>query len=123
MVGVMLPLTVADVTRHSGRFNLGMGMTGLAGGLGAALSNAGGGAIANHLGHAAAFSALGLAGLVCFILVWFRMPDTKPQVRAATMGIQQAGPGALHTDGHSSEGTSVGRLQALPGQRDRQRRS
>lgn len=101
MVGVMLPLTVADVTRHSGRFNLGMGMTGLAGGLGAALSNAAGGAIANHLGHTAAFFALGLAGLMCFILVWLRMPDTKPQVRAPTMDMQPPGPGALHADGHS----------------------
>jgi hypothetical protein len=39
VIGVMLPLAVADITRRTGRFNLGMGILGLAGGLGATLSN------------------------------------------------------------------------------------
>jgi MFS family permease len=83
VIGVMLPLVVADITRRSGRFNLGMGILGFAGGLGATLSNAVGGAIANHLGEPPAFAALGLAGLVCFILVWLRMPDTKADISPA----------------------------------------
>src|SRR5215471_12324452 len=39
VVGVMLPLVVADITRRGGRFNLGMGLVGLAVGIGATLSN------------------------------------------------------------------------------------
>jgi predicted MFS family arabinose efflux permease len=73
----MLPLVVADITSRGGRFNLGMGIVGLATGLGATLSNAVGGAIANYLGQTAAFAGLGLAGLAAFLLAWLRMPDTR----------------------------------------------
>ncbi|MBV8870303.1 MAG: MFS transporter [Acetobacteraceae bacterium] len=83
VIGVMLPLIVADLTRHGGRFNLGMGIMGLAVGVGATLSNAVGGTIANRLGASAAFAALGVAGLVCFVLVWLRMPNTKPEASPA----------------------------------------
>ncbi|MBV8522727.1 MAG: MFS transporter, partial [Acetobacteraceae bacterium] len=76
VIGVMLPLVVADITRRGGRFNLGMGIVGLAVGLGATLSNALGGAIANQLGQVPAFAALAMAGLAAFLVVWFRMPNT-----------------------------------------------
>lgn len=57
-IGVMLPLIVSDITTRRGRFNLGMGIIGLAVGLGATLSDAVGGTIANRLGQTA---ALGVA--------------------------------------------------------------
>jgi hypothetical protein len=66
VIGMMLPLVVADITRRTGRFNIGMGVVGLAAGLGATLSTAAGGAVANHLGQAAAFGALGVAGIAAF---------------------------------------------------------
>ncbi|MBV8401034.1 MAG: MFS transporter [Acetobacteraceae bacterium] len=75
VIGVLLPLVVADVTRRGGRFNLGMGIVGLAVGIGATLSNWIGGAIANHFGYVPAFAALGVAGLAAFLLIWFRMPN------------------------------------------------
>jgi predicted MFS family arabinose efflux permease len=76
VIGVMLPLVVADVTRRSGRFNLGMGVVGLAVSVGATLSNTIGGAVANHFGNFAAFAMLAAAGLAAFVLVWLRMPNT-----------------------------------------------
>jgi MFS family permease len=75
VIGVLLPLVVADVTRRGGRFNLGMGIVGLAVGIGATLSNAIGGAIANQFGYVPAFAALGVAGLAAFLLIWFWMPN------------------------------------------------
>src|SRR5262249_52653741 len=74
--GVMVPLVVADVTRRGGRFNCAMGIVGLAVGVGATVSNTTAGAIANHLGVAGAFAALGAAGLAAFLLIWLRMPET-----------------------------------------------
>ncbi|MBV8522151.1 MAG: MFS transporter, partial [Acetobacteraceae bacterium] len=50
VIGVMLPLFVADITRRGGRFNLGMGIVGLVSGIGATLSTSIGGAIALHFG-------------------------------------------------------------------------
>ena len=79
VIGVMLPLVVADITRRGGRFNLGMGIVGLAVALGATLSNAVGGAIANQLGQMPAFSAFAVAGLAAFLLVWYRMPNTATE--------------------------------------------
>ena len=79
MMGIMLPLIVADITQQGGRFNLGMGLMGFISGLGATLSNAAGGTIATHLGHSAAFAALGVAGLAAFLLTWLKMPNTAPR--------------------------------------------
>jgi MFS family permease len=76
VIGVMLPLFVADITRRGGRFNLGMGIVGLVSGIGATLSTSIGGAIAQHFGYSAAFAALCAAGLAAFLLIWLRMPDT-----------------------------------------------
>lgn len=80
VIGVMLPLVVADITRRGGRFNLGMGIVGLGVGIGATLSNAIGGAVANHFGEVAAFATLAAAGVAAFVLVWLRMPNTAAPV-------------------------------------------
>lgn len=80
VIGVMLPLVVADITRRGGRFNLGMGIVGLAVGVGATLSNIIGGAIANRFGYLAAFATLAAAGVAAFVLVWVQMPNTAGPV-------------------------------------------
>jgi MFS family permease len=85
VLGMIVPLVVADITRRSGHFNLAMGMMGLAAGLGAAVSNTAAGAIADHLGTVAAFSALGLAGLAALALVWFALPETARRVLRARL--------------------------------------
>ena len=77
-LGVMVPLVVADVTRGTGRFNLGQGIVGSAVGIGASLSTTLAGYVSDHLGSEAAF--LGLAGIavVGLVLVWASFPETRP---------------------------------------------
>ncbi|MBV9247720.1 MAG: MFS transporter [Acetobacteraceae bacterium] len=100
VMGLMVPLIVADITRRTGRFNLGMGILGLASGLGATLSNAIGGAIANTFGQAAAFAMLGVVGVVLVGLVWREMPDTKRKISAAAKeGTQPPARGELRVGG------------------------
>lgn len=75
--GVMLPLVTADLTRDSGRYPLALGVLGLAGTLGAALSMSVAGVIATWYGVAAAFWVLAAAGVVAVLLVVVAMPETR----------------------------------------------
>ena len=77
-LGVLLPLVAADLTRGTNRFNLCMGVIGLAIGVGATVSTALAGWVAENFGHAAAFLGLGGAGLLAVILVLVAMPETRP---------------------------------------------
>ena len=77
VVGVLIPLIVADITHHRGRFNLAMGIVGLFMGVGAALSTALAGAIADRFGDAAAFITLAAAGALASIMVWTVLPETR----------------------------------------------
>jgi MFS family permease len=75
-IGVTLPLIAADIARERGHFNLTMGAIGLASGLGATMSNAVTGEIAEVAGVRLAFLVLAAAGLLATILVWLLMPET-----------------------------------------------
>jgi MFS family permease len=74
---VMVPLVVADLTRGSGHFNLGLGIVGTFIGVGASLSATLAGYISDHLGSAAAFVGLAAIALVGLVAVWFLMPETR----------------------------------------------
>jgi predicted MFS family arabinose efflux permease len=76
VLGVMVPLVVADITHGGGRFNLAIGIVGLASGIGGALSTAAGGVLSDLIGDSCTFLALGGAGLACCLLVLFAMPET-----------------------------------------------
>ena len=78
VLGVMVPLIIADVTRGTGHFNLAQGVVGSGVGIGASLSMAIGGYLSSGFGSMVAF--LGLAGLaaVGFLLVLSMMPETRP---------------------------------------------
>jgi len=88
VLGVMIPLVVADITHRSGRFNLGIGIVGLASGLGGALSTAVGGVLSDRIGDIGTFLALGGAGLCACALLALAMPEThatmEPSVRPRT---------------------------------------
>lgn len=75
---VMVPLVVADLTRGTGRFNLGQGILGTATGIGASLSTTLAGYIIDHFGGPAAFATLAAIALAGFAVVWFLMPETRP---------------------------------------------
>lgn len=77
VLGVMLPLVAADVTRGTNRFNLCLGLFGLAAGLGATVSTTVGGLLATHLGNRAAFLGLAAAGAAALVLVAFALPETR----------------------------------------------
>jgi MFS family permease len=81
--GVITPLVAADISGDGGRFNLRMGLMGLAIGVAATVSNTAGGAIATALGGQTAFMALALAGICAVATVGLAMPETKPVLVAA----------------------------------------
>jgi MFS family permease len=81
---VMVPLVVADLTRGTGRFNLGQGILGTATGTGASLSATLAGYLTDRFGSAAAFSSLAAVAFVGLTLVWLLMPETRPAKEAAT---------------------------------------
>ena len=77
VLGVVLPLVAADLSRGTGHFNLTLGILGAAMAIGAALSTTLAGFMADAYGAEAAF--LGLAGIVFAgrVLVWTSMPETR----------------------------------------------
>ncbi|KVM17993.1 ABC transporter permease [Burkholderia ubonensis] len=75
--GVMLPLIAADVAGGKGRYNLCIGLFGLAAGIGATFSTAVAGYIADHFGNAVSFFGLAAAGALAVLLVWLAMPETR----------------------------------------------
>ncbi len=78
VLGVLLPLLAADLTRGNNRFNLCMGIFGLAVGIGGTISTTLGGTIASWFGTSAAFSVLAGSGALAFLLVLLAMPETRP---------------------------------------------
>jgi len=79
VLGVLLPLVVADIMRGSGRFNLGLGVVGSAVGIGAALSTAMAGYGMDHFGSTATFCGLGFLAFCGAAAVCFLLPETSPR--------------------------------------------
>jgi MFS family permease len=75
--GVMLPLIAADVAGGKGRYNLCIGLFGLAAGIGATLSTSLAGFVADRFGSAISFFGLAGAGALAVLLVWAAMPETR----------------------------------------------
>jgi MFS family permease len=78
-LGVMVPLTVADVTRGSGRFNSGLGLVGMIAGIGAALSTTLAGAVSDYIGSHFAFLGLAVVATLAFVAVLLLLPETRPR--------------------------------------------
>ncbi|MDU0810222.1 MAG: MFS transporter [Burkholderia sp.] len=77
VLSVMLPLVAADVTGRKGRYNLCIGLFGLSSGIGAMLSTAIAGFVAERFDISISFLGLGIIGICGTLLVWFAMPETK----------------------------------------------
>jgi len=78
IMGVLVPLTVADITRSTGRFNLAQGFIGCSMGLGASLSTVLAGALADRFNSAHALLGLSLIAAFGLLSVWAIMPETRP---------------------------------------------
>jgi MFS family permease len=84
--GVMLPLIAADVAGGKGRYNLCIGLFGLSAGIGATLSTALAGFVADHFGNTVSFLGLATAGAAAVLMVWLVMPETRDALEEETVG-------------------------------------
>ncbi len=75
--GVMLILMIGDLTRGSGRFNLGQGIAATAVGAGAAFSNLLAGTVAKHAGYASSFITLAAIAALALALFASSMRETR----------------------------------------------
>ena len=71
VMGVMVPLIIADVTRGTGRFNLAQGFIGSAVGIGASASTTLAGYLSDHFGSDTEFANTALA--------FAALPETRAQ--------------------------------------------
>jgi MFS family permease len=78
VLGVLVPLTVADLARGSGHFNLAQGLVGCAMGIGAAVSTILAGFVADSFGSYAAFTTLAAVAAAGLVLITLTMPETRP---------------------------------------------
>ena len=92
ILGVILPLVVADITRGTGRFNLGLGIVGSAVGIGAALSTTLAGYASDHFGSSIAFFSLAAVAGCGVALVWLLLPETRVDSKRGV-----AAPWRLHS--------------------------
>jgi MFS family permease len=79
--GVLVPLTIADITRGTGHFNLAQGIVGTGIGIGASVSTTLAGWMSDRLGSGSAFLGLACIGALGFALVWLLMPETREMKR------------------------------------------
>jgi len=77
VIGVLTPLVIADITKGTGRFNLGQGVVGTFSGIGAALSTTLSGYVAQTFGGAGGFYSIMAVALAAVAVCWAFMPETK----------------------------------------------
>jgi predicted MFS family arabinose efflux permease len=75
---VLVPLVIADVTRGTGRFNLGQGIVGTTVGIGASVSPTYAGYLSDHFSSQTAFLGLTAIAVLGFAATWALMPETRP---------------------------------------------
>jgi MFS family permease len=79
VLGVLVPLTIADLTRNTGRFNLTQGIVGCAMGLGASISTTMAGFLADRFSSYVAFIGLDIVAAVGLLMIWLLMPETRKE--------------------------------------------
>jgi MFS family permease len=77
VLGVLVPLTIADLTRNTGRFNLVQGIVGCAMGIGASISTTLAGYLADRFSTYSAFLALDVIAGIGLLAIWLVMPETR----------------------------------------------
>ena len=82
VLGIMVPLIAADVTRRTGYLNLAINSIGLAVSIGATFSTTLGGLVADRFGIPTAVFGLAMIGFAATVLVWGALPETRPARRS-----------------------------------------
>ncbi len=77
VLGVLVPLIIADLTRNTGQFNLAQGIVGCAMGLGASISTTMAGFLADRFSTYVAFIGLDMVAAIGLLTVWLAMPETR----------------------------------------------
>ena len=79
-LGVLTALVIADLTKGTGRFNLGQGVVGTVSGIGAALSTSVSGLIVARYGQMAGLLSVTAIGLLAVAILATFMPETRSTV-------------------------------------------
>jgi MFS family permease len=77
VMGVLLPIVVADVTHRTGHFNAALGAAGTAAGIGASISPSLAGFTIDFFGGQAAFLLLAAVAALGTAILWSGMPETR----------------------------------------------
>jgi len=80
VLGVLVPLVVADLARDTGHFNLAQGVVGTGVGIGAALSTTFAGYLADRQGTQWAFIGLAAVAAIGLAIIARVMPETRPKI-------------------------------------------
>jgi predicted MFS family arabinose efflux permease len=96
---VMVPLTVADLTRGTGRFNLTQGVVGTMMGVGASLSPTFAGYMSDAFGSRTAFMGLATIAVLGLATVWLLMPETRPATESSGQPQRAEGSGRVSRRG------------------------
>jgi MFS family permease len=91
VLGVLVPLSLADISRGTGRFNLAQGIVGSATGIGAAVSTTVAGYLAARFGTPLAFAGLAITAVCALLAVLLAMPETRPALNHASAGERNPG--------------------------------
>jgi hypothetical protein len=83
--GVVAVIIVADLARHTGRFNLMQGATSTCVAIGASVSNLAAGFAAEREGYGAGFILLTIIALLALAFFWIAMPETATGLRLSEM--------------------------------------
>ena len=105
--GVISILIASDLMRGTGRFNLAQGLTALAIGIGATLSNATSGFVVQAIGYSGGFlylTVIAACGLVFFALL---MPETMEQATAEDSAMTDVSASGVSASGVSASGVSA----------------
>jgi MFS family permease len=93
VLGVMMPVIIADVTKGTGRFNLAQGMFGTVMGVGATLSPTLTGLIVDQFDRSAGFLSLAAEGLVALLILAVFLPETKEELPTSATELRQSSLG------------------------------
>jgi MFS family permease len=111
VLGAMVPLIIADLTRGTGRLNIAQGMIGTMMGVGASLSPTFAGYMSDTSGSASAFMGLAIIAVLGLAAVLLLMPETRPPMdlcsrRQRGVGEWQARSMSAPAAGPSSRGAA-----------------